>query len=70
MNRFFDTLRRKNGLKAGRRLALLSLVALLAAGCGGNDEEYDLTRSIEEAYIEADQERLLELSAELAAKGG
>ena len=39
--------------RAGRRVALVCLVALLAAGCGGNEEEFDLTSNIRNAYIEA-----------------
>lgn len=37
----------------GRRLVLLSAVALFVAGCGGNEEEFDLTSSIRDAYVEA-----------------
>lgn len=36
-----------------RRLVLLSIVALFAAGCGGTEEEFDLTSSIRDAYVEA-----------------
>jgi len=36
-----------------RRIAVLAVVALLAAGCGGTEEEFDLTSSIREAYVEA-----------------
>lgn len=40
-------------VRAGRRFLLLGVVALLAAGCGGNEEEFDLTRNIRDAYVEA-----------------
>lgn len=36
-------------------MASLLGTLLLAAGCGGNDEEFDLTTSIREAYVEAQQ---------------
>ena len=34
-------------------IAVLSLTALVAAGCAGDEEEFDLTQNIREAYIEA-----------------
>jgi outer membrane protein assembly factor BamD len=34
-------------------LVTLLAVALILAGCGGNDEQYDLTRDIRETYAEA-----------------
>lgn len=40
-------------LKARRRQALAFVCALAIAGCAGNEEEFDLTRSITEAYGEA-----------------
>jgi outer membrane protein assembly factor BamD len=40
-------------LEPRRRLVVLSVAALLFAGCAGNDEEFDLTQSIRDAYIEA-----------------
>jgi len=40
---------------AKRRLAVLSVVALLAAGCAGDDEIFDLTSSIRDAYVEAQE---------------
>ena len=52
MNEFFA----KFMLDRGRfrpRAALMVLAMAVLAGCAGNDEEFDLTRSIEEAYIEA-----------------
>lgn len=39
--------------RARRRFALLCVIALLAAGCGGNEEEFDLTSNIRDAYIDA-----------------
>jgi outer membrane protein assembly factor BamD len=36
-----------------RVLASLLAAAVLAVGCGGNDEEFDLTTSIQEAYVDA-----------------
>jgi outer membrane protein assembly factor BamD len=39
--------------RAGRRVVVLSIVGLLAAGCGGNEEDFDLTSSIRDAYVEA-----------------
>lgn len=39
--------------RLGRRIVVLSAIALIAAGCGGNEEEFDLTKSIRDAYIEA-----------------
>lgn len=36
-----------------RLVAVLLVVALFSASCGGNEEEFDLTRNIREAYIEA-----------------
>ena len=40
-------------VESGRRLVVLTAIAVLAVGCGGRDEEFDLTTSIREAYIEA-----------------
>lgn len=39
--------------RRGSVLALLTLLAMLVSGCGGNEEEFDLTRNIRDAYIEA-----------------
>jgi len=38
------------------RNALAMLLALtIIAGCAGNDEEFDLTSSIQDAYVEAQE---------------
>ena len=42
-------------IQAKRRLAMLSVVALLGTGCAGDDEIFDLTSSIRDAYIEAQE---------------
>ena len=39
--------------RPARRLILVGLITLLAAGCGGNQEEYDVTSSIRNAYTDA-----------------
>jgi outer membrane protein assembly factor BamD len=38
-----------------RSWVALSIALLLVAGCGGNEEEFDLTRNIREAYVEAQE---------------
>jgi outer membrane protein assembly factor BamD len=49
------------GVNASRRARarawLVVLAALIVAGCAGQEEEFDLTRSIEEAYIDAQEAR-------------
>ena len=42
-------------IQAKRRLAMLSVVALLGTGCAGDDEIFDLTSSIRDAYVEAQE---------------
>lgn len=34
---------------------MLCIVAMLAAGCGGQEEEFDLTKNIRDSYIEAQE---------------
>lgn len=41
--------------RAAAKLAFLLLLTGSLVGCGGNEEEYDLTRSIRESYIEAQE---------------
>lgn len=36
-----------------RAIAVMFISAMLAVGCGGNEEEFDLTRNIREAYVDA-----------------
>lgn len=43
------------GRRPLRRFAMLFVVAVLVAGCGGNEEEFDLTRNIRDAYVEAQE---------------
>ena len=59
MTRIFSKLTQATGaagtgsLRPGRLLIVLAAIALIAAGCSGTEEEYDLTTSIREAYVEA-----------------
>ena len=61
MANFIENLRRASRAacsgtpQPGRKLVILSVVALLFAGCGGNEEEFDLTKNIREAYVEAQE---------------
>ncbi len=41
----------------GRQLVVLSFAAALVAGCAGDEEEFDLTQNIREAYVEAQEAR-------------
>jgi len=45
--------RRADRGRSRLRIASIFLVAALAAGCGGNEEEFDLTSNIREAYTDA-----------------
>lgn len=40
-------------LRVKRAVPMLALIAVLIGGCGGNEEEFDLNKSIAEAYAEA-----------------
>jgi outer membrane protein assembly factor BamD len=40
-------------MRAARVVALLTIAAVLSAGCAGNEEEFDLTKSITDAYKDA-----------------
>lgn len=42
-------------IRARRAVPMLLLMAMLSAGCGGNEEDFDLNSSIAEAYKEAQQ---------------
>ena len=53
MIRIFDKARETIRLPGVRPLLVVFSLLVLVAGCAGNDEEYDLTRDIREAYIEA-----------------
>jgi outer membrane protein assembly factor BamD len=50
-----DNLFSRHTWRGVRVVASLLATLLLVAGCGGNDEEFDLTTSIREAYVEAQQ---------------
>jgi outer membrane protein assembly factor BamD len=45
----------RNRLRRLRPFAALVIAIFLAVGCGGNDEEFDLTTSIRDAYGDAQQ---------------
>jgi outer membrane protein assembly factor BamD len=50
------TLSTATGRRARFRLVAMLLIAgVLAVGCGGNDEEFDLTKNISDAYKDAQQ---------------
>ena len=52
MSEFLTTIRQAfSGAKRG--LVIVSVAALLAAGCAGEEEEFDLTQNIRDAYVEA-----------------
>ena len=60
MNTYADSLISARFRTAGiarriRSWVALSAALLLFAGCGGNEEEFDLTRNIREAYVEAQE---------------
>jgi outer membrane protein assembly factor BamD len=52
MNQSTSTIRTRVA-RAGSRATLLCIVALLAVGCGGQEEEFDLTKNIRDSYAEA-----------------
>ena len=49
------TTRSRAPIRATTRFAFFLLLAGTLVGCGGNEEEFDLTRSIRDSYVEAQE---------------